>query len=303
MDAPLHCEHLECSATFRSKRALAQHIEEAHAKKQFVCQICKTDFGRKAGLKRHLAAVHTVNIQNEGVTCRCECGNVFLNLQGLMSHRSFCDTSEKYSKRSEYTIKQKRAAVKIIKDAGIDTTPTKIPDNVKDLIRLKTKLSPRAARRAFVSRKKLFAKKKTFTQKAESLTEADSLETRDKKLFGSVKSKNERNRSGMFKRLPGGGRNQDDWWIRIKTELRKEFLMLREELLAEVDTTLLLEFVFKVAADLNINLNDVLSDTSDPRECLYKRLLNFLKEYNLAREKSNQQSHISLWRRVFELEL
>ena len=68
VDAPLHCEHLECSATFRTKRALAEHIVEVHVKKKFLCKICRTDFGKKSELQRHLASVHTVNVQNEAET-------------------------------------------------------------------------------------------------------------------------------------------------------------------------------------------------------------------------------------------
>ena len=79
----------------------------------------------------------------------------------------------------------------------------------------------------------------------------------------------------------------------IKVELRKEFLILREEFLAEVDTTVLLECVYKIAGELQIDLNEVLADATDPRKALYKRLINFLHKYNLARKKSNQLSHIS----------
>ena len=292
-NALLYCEQTDCGKSFASKRALQRHIDDNHEKKKFKCTVCKTDFSRRNLLERHMVAVHVAAVQDVPLTFRCECGKDFRNSQGLMSHRKYCGESLKIKKRSEYTLKQKRAAVRIIEGSGIDKTPTKLPLNVRNLVSEKTKLSPRAARRAFRSRKRLFEKKKTFAQKADDLDALDSIDKKDKKLFGSVKAKNLRKRTGRFKRLPGGGRKQDDWWVKIKRELRKEFLILREDLLAEVNTTILLECVYKIAGELNINLNEVLADTSDPRKSLYKRLLNFLNEYNLARKKSNQQSHIS----------
>ena len=291
----LYCEQTECDKSFDSKIAFDKHISDTHVKKFMTCDICKADFRRNDQLQRHLRSVHVPRVESdsEPLVYRCECGKHLSNLTSLISHRKFCSVSSKLNKRSEFTLKQKRAAVRIIEKCGIKKTPNKLPAEVRNLVSKRTGLTPRATRRAFLDRKKLFAKSKTFTEKFESLDDDDNLDVKSRKLFGSVKSKNIRKRSGIFKRLPGGGRRQDDWWVRIKTELRKEFLVLRDELLAEVDTTILLECVYKIAGELQIDLNEVLSDTSDPRKALYKRLLNFLNEYNLARKKSNQQSHIS----------
>ena len=54
------------------------------------------------------------------------------------------------------------------------------------------------------------------TKKKLSVNESDDIDQKSSKLFCSVKSTNMRKRSGVFRRLPGGGRKQDDWWIALK---------------------------------------------------------------------------------------
>ena len=122
----LYCEHDDCDKTFRSQAGLKRHIGDCHEKKDLKCRICKCDFKRKHDLLGHLWSVHVPRVEIEPPAYRCECGKVFKNNAGLMSHRRFCGVSSKLNNRSDYTLKQKRKAVRIIENSGIKNTPPKL---------------------------------------------------------------------------------------------------------------------------------------------------------------------------------
>ena len=50
-----------CNANFGRKGTLDRHVGTVHeGKKQFKCDICNGSFGQKAALKNHVATVHEV---------------------------------------------------------------------------------------------------------------------------------------------------------------------------------------------------------------------------------------------------